>query len=727
MSLQEYTQLIEENNVVVARSSSFKDFNNRLEASTDQLAGLGIFGKTARDLSATMMTSATTLGVPQKELGSVVQSQIKTFQNLRDMTGMTADGFKQLVAEFSNMSEVQDQLLGMAPDQRAAAQADLLNSFTLGQQMGLTAQQSKALGSALLAQRKLTAVDRFKAAGTIRQAGAIAGMSSADTEELARLSQKKNKSSEEIARFAELGGNLQKRLEEMQNSGNISAENIADQLQAQFPGLTADALKQSGIAQLTKDSGQAQKNFTATTGETGQMLGKLATALDGFTKSPLYDALKGVGEIFIGFMAYKKGSAIVDAIANVGKAVPGVAATASKAASAATVVPKAASSLYGAGYDNLLRNNMLSAGGGKAAGAAVEGAEVAVGKAAGAAAEGAEVAVGKATKGIAGKIFGSLGKFLKGGFIISAIFGAVEELFTGNLGAATGSEALKDIDFGKAGWLWTLFGNVFSKLGDMLAGAIRGIATSVTDLADFVLNAIGVDTQELFGATLTNLFDRTFTAVLAGWEGFKSWLYNGLGHIAERLGLDSLGGWLSKKGDQAEEAKKKDLDSLERLEKDGSATLSSIGAAANKTAAATKKSADQIGVNSALVVNGLDGLASSAQSTVQSAQANMAKNQANQVATPGPTPVQNVNQPDVNTDKTQDNTAKQTSSTSGSSTLALGVADMIAVLQQQLDVAKQTLAVLSVPKESDTKYSRIDMPNTSSLTNAIFSGSTKSA
>lgn len=707
MSLQEYTQLIEENSVVVARSSSFKDFNNRLEASTDQLAGLGIFGKTARDLSATMMTSATTLGVPQKELGSVVQSQIKTFQNLRDMTGMTADGFKQLIAEFSNMSEVQDQLLGMAPEQRAAAQADLLNSFTLGQQMGLTAQQSKALGSALLAQRKLTAVDRFKAAGTIRQAGAIAGMSSADTEELARLSQKKNKTAEETARFAELGGNLQKRLEQMQNSGNISAENIADQLQAQFPGLTADALKQSGIAQLTKESGQAQKNFTATTGDIGQMLGKLATAIDGFTKSPLYEALKGVGEVFIGFMAYKKGSALVNAITGAGKIAPGASGAAAKAASAATIAPKAASSLYGAGYDNLLRNNMLSTGASEAA----SGSKV---LSAAASAESAIVQGGSTFGKTLMTVGGKLGSFLKGSAFLGIIIGGIEEAFTGQMASALG-----------------LGDGLFGRLTGIVIAGLNSFVTGITRLLDDGINWLMEGLGLSFKSNLTGLFDGATSLLVVG---FKGLLLGGMVAIRETLafifgdnipfvksldaGIESLNGSIAEQ-----------LENTKKMNETEGGTLRKEGEQVQKRQELAKKSetANQA-VTGAMggVVNGLDGLVSSAQSTVKSAQANMAKTSSAQVATPGPTPVQNVNQPDVNTNKTQDETTNKKTS-SGIAGKDLTIADMIAVLQQQLDVAKQTLVAISAPKELDNVYSRNDMPNTSSLTNALYSGFSKSA
>jgi len=305
MSLDEYIKLIEENTVAVARSKSFADFNHRLEATTEQLAGLGVFGAAARTMTATMMSSATTLGVPQAQLGNVVTDQIKTFKQLRDVTGMTAAGFQQLVSDFSKMEEAQGLLLGMAPDQREQARKDLFNSYTLGQQMGLTADASQRLGAALLAQRKMTAVDRFKAQGTIRQAGAIVGMGAGETEELAKLGLKKNRSKEENARFVELGGRMQAGLETMQNSGNLAAENIADQLGTAFPGGLGEQLRAAGEAKLTTDSGEVNKNFSASTGKFGQFVGQFGTWVEGLVKSPLYDIVKNLGGIVLGLAAFR--------------------------------------------------------------------------------------------------------------------------------------------------------------------------------------------------------------------------------------------------------------------------------------------------------------------------------------------------------------------------------------------------------------------------------------
>lgn len=889
MSLDEYIKLIEDNTVAVARSKSFADFNHRLEATTEQLAGLGVFGAAARTMTATMMSSATTLGVPQAQLGSVVTDQIKTFKQLRDVTGMTAAGFQQLVSDFSKMEEAQGLLLGMAPDQREQARKDLFNSYTLGQQMGLTADASQRLGAALLAQRKMTAVDRFKAQGTIRQAGAIVGMGAGETEELAKLGLKKNRSKEENARFVELGGRMQAGLETMQNSGNLAAENIADQLGTAFPGGLGEQLKAAGEAKLTTDSGEVNKNFSASTGKFGQFVGQFGTYIEGLVKSPLYDVLKSVGGIMLGLAAFKVlgGGSIVAAVvegvkgafgfggkggivkglagalgvgakstAAVGAAsatagtaalqalgvaageltstlgAQGVAAgeltstlgaqgpkiiKAGDAVAEAKLSPKAPNlttslGANGAGGPGKMPNwsttlgadpvekikyakgsaidlvdqapdwstsgkpqataeatvkkstgrisktmQMLSEAikrssstvveAGRSAGSAIMSsvkgagavgavaAEVSEKALVAAAGEGAETAAKAGTKTI-GKtvgraLLGQLSRFP----LVSFIFGAIEEVFTGDIGAATGSVEKEAIEFGKSGWAVRLGSMLFSKIGDMTVAGVRMIATSLLGLGDFVLTAFGLD--DLFGVSLVNIFDRAFSFLLAGWEGIKSFLYDKAGSLFKAMGLTSLGGWFGKKAEEAENAQTTNFDNITKLSKDGSATLSSIGDNNQKTLEAQKKGAEAAAKATAgstkqlqnNVVMGLDSLVSSAQSTVQQAQANMQTQAAAQqaqpakqvtpvIATPGPTDRAGVTQPDVN--KPQVEEKKEKPVVSGGNAVD-NMAAVLVVLQQQLEIAKQQLAAMSGKKEEPAiQLSRPPLPSTADLTSAVY-------
>ncbi len=789
MSLDEYITLIEANTVAVARSKSFADFNNRLEATTEQLAGLGVFGAAARNMTATMMSSATTLGIPQEQLGNVVTDQIETFKQLRDVTGMTAAGFQQLVADFSKMEEAQGLLLGMAPAQREAAKKDLFNSYALGQQMGLTADASQRLGAALLAQRKMTAVDRFKAQGTIRQAGAIVGMGANETEELAKLGLKKNRTEEDNRRFVELGGRMQAGLETMQNSGNIAAENIADQLGGIFPGGLGEQLKAAGEAKLTTDSGNAQKNFTASTGKFGQFVGQFGTWVEGLTKSPLYDMAKALGGIALGLAAFRVlggGGAISGAISEGLKSALGIGAKTSKAAAAAGNIGAAAptwSTTLGAAVQSMATStkeflktphwtmNMGAAHGPRvmesskvlkaagdipnwttslgADGKGAKGGRIsrAMGGVANAVKTGSNAVVNAGmssgkhiansfaniSKGISGGFTslgsslwnsargiasggaaaaGSIGKMglgllkgLTGPF--AAIFAGIEEIFTGEMAKALG---LGDGIFGRI-------------LGVAIAG-FNGILTGVSRLfdgaANWLLEGLGIK----FTVNTTKFFDLVTSYIVDGWKMVGSVLMKTLASVIEsvtgifglkapfvdqlRAGADKIdqsiaisaanrnemlateGGTLRKQGENLKEKEK---------------IVKASAAADSKTT-----------VSTAGVVMGLDSLVSSAQSTVQQAQAGM--NRAAVIATPGQTDRAGVTQPDVNKSQVEDK--KEAAVVSGGSSID-NMTAVLAVLQQQLEIAKLQLAAMSGKKEEPVvQLSRSPLPSTADLTKAVY-------
>ena len=350
---------------------------------------------------------------------------------------------------------------------------------------------------------------------------------------------------------------------------------------------------------------------------------------------------------------------------------------------------------------------MLSAGGGNAAG----GSKV---LSAAASAESAIVQGGSTFGKTLMTVGGKLGSFLRGSAFLGIIIGGIEEAFTGQMASALG-----------------LGDGLFGRLTGIVIAGLNSFVTGITRLLDDGINWLMEGLGLSFKSNLTGLFDGATSLLVVG---FKGLLLGGMVAIRKTLafifgdnipfvksldaGIESLNGSIAEQ-----------LENTKKMNETEGGTLRKEGEQVQKRQELAKKSetANQA-VTGAMggVVNGLDGLVSSAQSTVKSAQANMAKTSSAQVATPGPTPVQNVNQPDVNTNKTQDETTDKKTS-SGIAGKDLTIADMIAILQQQLDVAKQTLVAISAPKELDNVYSRNDMPNTSSLTNALYSGFSKSA
>ena len=315
MSLQEYTKLLQDSIPAVTRAASLDDFNKTLSTSNNRLAGLGIFGAKASELSAQLATNTAIIGVSQSQLDSSIAQQTSIFASLSKVSLMTADGFKELTASLANNQDVQLELAGLNQNQRQARFNEIVQTNLIGQRMGMTAKASEALGAALTAQRKMTAVERFGAAGRIRQAGAITGMSSADTERLARLQMNNRRTDAQDAEYAGLGGQLISNLERMQNSGNIGQQNIADQISAtpEFAKIS-EALKLSAQGKLAQESGPAgvNKNFARGTDMLSQAAGQLLAYAQGLSKNPIVDAITGAlgSAAFGGALAFAFGRSL---------------------------------------------------------------------------------------------------------------------------------------------------------------------------------------------------------------------------------------------------------------------------------------------------------------------------------------------------------------------------------------------------------------------------------
>lgn len=771
MSLKDYIKLIEENTALAARSAGFKDFNDKIEQASGALAHLGVFGAAARTMSATMMSSATTLGVPQEQLGSVVSDQIKVFKSLRDVTGITSQAFEKLVQDFSQMEEVQSKLLGMAPAERDAARKDLFASYTLGQQMGLTAEQSRRLGDALLAQRKLTAVDRFKAQGGIRQAGAITGMRSDETEELAKLALKKNRSEDENRRFIDLGGRLQAGLEAMQNSGNVAAENIADQLQAILPN--SDQLKTAGQAKLTTDSGQVQKNFAQSTGDFGAAVGKFATTVEGIQQNPIWKALIEIGKIFgslVALTVVKKGlDRVLGGAAVKGAGIPAQGTLASLRSTAGTVndvVAKMATGLQNplqtlrdVGTKNIGTLEGIGQGVGKGVGSivnavkAVPSAFVSAGRGLtsstgaltssigryigmftallkdGASAgkeglkatelimqegralmSGAGKLASRGLEGMAGIIKGA-GSTFKAIFgpEIGFIFGAVEELFTGEL--------TKALDLGDG---------IFGRILGAVVGGFNGIFTSVSrifdDSVNWLLEGLGIN----FKVNTTKFFDYVTGGVVDGWKMIGSILMKTLATIIETVvGIFGLKApfvqGLRKTASNLDDSLAKSSATREEMWNTEGATLRSIGEKQIKAEATLADKADKTSQrfvgSTDKTVNGIEALVQSAQRTVETAQTGV---QTSSILMPIATPMaparQSVTPPEVNKPQAED----KKEAPAHAATPVDNMTAVLALLQQQLDVAKQQLAAMAKKEEPVAPLARASLPSTADMTASMY-------
>ena len=116
-------------------------------------------------------------------------------------------------------------------------------------------------------------------------------------------------------------------------------------------------------------------------------------------------------------------------------------------------------------------------------------------------------------KGILGGAF----KFAGGSGLLSAVFGGVMELFTGDLGSALNA-ADDSTWFGDGIGGFTK--KILGKIGDIIGAMVRGLITGFTGLGDLAIDAWNATIGNLFdgmrinlGASLTNFFDRAWTSM----------------------------------------------------------------------------------------------------------------------------------------------------------------------------------------------------------------------
>ncbi len=805
MSLDEYTGMMEDNVAAVVRSGSMREFTEQTRAGAEQLKKLGVFGPSATKLVAAINTATVTVGIPQEQLAKATQAQTQMFERLRKTTLMTADSFRQLVADISENENVQEELLGLAPAERRARLEQLTNGATFGYQMGATAQASKQLTDALLAQRKATTVQRFQTAGAIRQAGAITGMSNAETNELARLAMKKNKTDEELKRFAVLSAGMEKRLQEMQNTENPAVQNIADRLQEVLSsGPYMEAQKAAAkVLQQAEAGGPKNADVGQETPKFLQDLGGALTTLSGILKNPLGEAMttfasilaqsvmqvfylsrinKGIhrlanptlggpgvgGKKGVLGRAMEGGRGVVKSSIDMGKGALGkiggvvssilspIGATIADSVGSMTGLPAKEPRRERPLTDSeKLEQKKLQATkpkkpgigkrvgkglGGMFSSVKMMGIDMLLGTL-GAAdldtttfdADGNDIGKSMSKSSKFGAFINKGAKFLMKGIFKATLFGAVinslwdavDEMFTGDLGAAFGESEKLNIDFSKKGWLLDIGKFIFSKIDDMTMAVFRGFATFITDMVDMGLFAIGVDTKEIFGGTLTNLFDTALTQVIVWYKEFKLGIMKMVNSAGKLVGLDLYGDSIKEAESEIETSKQ----TLGKLKESKDKTLKNIGEENNRLQAekaeAAKKTGDIIKASGSNVSYGIDAAIDAAKRTtkdIQQLQLDAIKDKtaavapqptaATQVATPAIQKQVSVTPPEVNKTQVETVEKRTTEKTQEAKTITPAeMPEMVQLAQQQLQALNSILtAIMEQSVSQEGFYSALTRP-----------------
>jgi hypothetical protein len=696
-----------------------------------------------------------------------------------------------VIKNLAENEDIQNTLIGLAPHERAARMQTITQTAAMGIQMGMTKEASMALTAAILAQRKASSADRFKAAGMARMAGSMTGMSASDAEELARFSQIKDTTKmtpQDLKRFQELAAQQESRLSAMESSGNVSQINIAEQIRANMTSAQTDVMSKAAKGELTKQSGPIiNKDFGAATGEFAQGVAEFGTFVTGLTKNPLIGGLLSIIAPVVGAMASMAvaaklmkstlGGGLVDGLTDAVKtgtvdaakkggkgghadllkavagasnccddssvsmsgtdtskkgkrgskapkvkspkaAMPAVAAV----AAAAPDIPKGKVGVLksiGEGIKNLfptfakMPSMLAGAKAGIAAGAA-----------------GLMTAVGSAASGIF-----SVAKVVLGP-ISSFLFGAVEEVFTGNMANALG------MGDGMMGRL----------MGVVLAG-VNSIFTGVTRLFDAGVNGLFEGLGISYKVNTTKLVDYVFSLITDFTKMIGAGLMKGLALIIEGvMGIFGVKApFVEKLRASAGALDQSIMESTANREKmwaTEGATLRSVGEDNIKAAKDAKKEIVEITKSTQNnVVMGAENLMSAVKTTVmaesaaiqqakaeaaaaadaasaakiaqpaiatprpttvmaESAAIQQAKAKAEAaaasaaqpaqpaIATPGPTTTAKVTEPEVNRMSETKEAKVETKEQTKISSAAITQTDALAILQQQLDVAKQMLEVL---------------------------------
>jgi hypothetical protein len=584
------------------------------------------------------------MGTRTSDLTQSIAGQINIFDELRKTTNMTAQEFANLVENLSQNGQVQNELLGLSGQERQARQRELLQTVTIGQRMGMTAEASKQLADALLAQRAATVKTRIDQGGVLRQLAAFTGNAAAG-ERAAQLSMKgRNRTAAEEQEFTQLLGTFQQSSQQMYEKGTLGTQNVLDQLNSSLGQNGLEGLmKTAGEGRLAQEAGPAgaNKDFGKHVGEFGQFVGQLLAWTKGITEGitgPLIVALgSGIAymfknQVFSGVKSIfsSAGSALSSAAAGVRSFIKGI-----------LELPKTLMS-YGADLINIFKSN---------------------------GAFGALKTVFTDTVGVVKNgssfLINGLQGLVKAFGPAAAIIGGLVEAFTGEISEALDPE-----------------GGVFARIGGIITAAVTAVPNMIIDAISFVFG-------DNFGVMVQNMFDRVVAGANAGVKYLLGGLTGALltpfkAILPSDSGLvKTLESWTDGLFSSAD----KNADTLMKLSDDHTKTLKSISAENTKSAESTEQSAKDATVK-----------ATAAQAKFNNAQMGMMNAGAILgdakaiLGTPAQTapvvPTQQTAPEEINTSNQQN--AQQTSQTTSDQSTTL----VSNVMSQNTDVLNKVLVVL---------------------------------
>lgn len=302
MSFNEYNAMLRTSMTVAGKAGTLDNFNKIISAQDDVLASMGIFGKESRQFQASIAQSTASMGVNINDLTKATAAQVKTFDRLRKVAGMTAEEFAGMITSLSKNSDVQRELVGLEPKQRGARIQELLQLQTIGMQMGMTAEASKQLGDALIRQRQATVKERIDQGAALMQLAAFTGNGAMGQRAFELNMKGRRRTKEEDKEFFDLVRKLDSSAQAAYESGGYGVQNALDHFDQELnKGNLGEIIKQGRGATLAQDAGaQNQEAFGHHVSAFGKFVGEYTALFKGIKESIAAPIAAAIGAGLLG-------------------------------------------------------------------------------------------------------------------------------------------------------------------------------------------------------------------------------------------------------------------------------------------------------------------------------------------------------------------------------------------------------------------------------------------
>jgi len=339
MTFEEYNAMLKTSMTVAGKAGTLDNFNKIISAQDNVLASMGIFGKEARQFQASIAQSTALMGINVDDLTKATAAQVKTFDRLRKVAGMTAEEFAGMVSSLSKNADVQRELVGLGPKQRGARLQELLQLQTIGLQMGLAADASKQLGDALIRQRQATVKERIDQGAALMQLAAFTGNGAMGQRAFELNMKGRRRTKDEDKELFDIVRQLDSASQGIYQTGSLGIQNALDHFDEMLnKGNLGEVIKQGRGATLAKDAGtQNQEAFGHHVSDFGKFVGELTAWTRGIKQSIAAPIIAAVGA---GLLGVFRGPIL----SMLGRAV-GIAASPKAAAETGSVLSKLAEPL----------------------------------------------------------------------------------------------------------------------------------------------------------------------------------------------------------------------------------------------------------------------------------------------------------------------------------------------------------------------------------------------